>query len=244
MLRVAEDFFGASFFDNVPVVHHQDPVADIGHHRQVMGDEQQSGAAFSHGFLDQIQHLALHRHIQRRRRLIAQQQSRIIGQRHGQHGALPLAARKLMRIRSSGTFRIRQFDRGQQFNGTLARFGLAAHALVRAHDLCDLLADLHERVQSGQRFLEDHGHVLAADLLQFLVAGLHQVSGMACQLDRPLGADSLGKQAHQRRSGYRLAGTGFADQPYPVPAFHAQVEVRDQGAGLGLDRQVGDFQQV
>ena len=48
--------------------------------------------------LQQFQDLRLHRHVKRRGGLVGDQQVGIVGKRHGDHDALPLAAGQLMRI--------------------------------------------------------------------------------------------------------------------------------------------------
>ena len=63
-----------------------------------MGDKKQSKP---HGFLEftqQINHLRLHRHIQRRNRLVADHKFRLQNQCPGNADPLPLTAREFMRV--------------------------------------------------------------------------------------------------------------------------------------------------
>ena len=78
--------------------------------------------------------------------------------------------------------------------------------------LGDLVADGVDRVQAGQRFLEDHRDLVAADLAHLVFGELHQVDdrpvGLAKQdlatFDPATGAEL--DQTHDRQRGDRLAG--------------------------------------
>ena len=89
---------GRAFLHQAPGVHHAEPIAQIGMHRQVMGDEQQRGADLALDFADHRQHVLLHDHVQRRGRLIRDDEIRAAyrGQRDGH--ALPHPAGQFVRI--------------------------------------------------------------------------------------------------------------------------------------------------
>jgi hypothetical protein len=72
--------------------------------------------------------LRLHGDVERRRRLVGDQQVRLVGERHGDHHALALAARQLVRIGAEPAFRIADADLLQQFE---TRFRAAARALMQ-----------------------------------------------------------------------------------------------------------------
>ena len=66
--------------------------------------------------LQQLQDLRLHRDIERGRRLVGDQQVGIVGERHGDHHALALAAGKLMRKILKPRFGIADADLGQKLD--------------------------------------------------------------------------------------------------------------------------------
>ena len=76
--------------------------------------------------------------------------------------------------------------------------------------LDDLLADPVERIEAGQRILEDHADALAADAAHFLRRQI--VDPHARQIDLAAG-DAAGRidQPDDGKAGDRLAGAGFAD---------------------------------
>ena len=63
-----------------------------------MGDEQDRGAVGVADLAQQLQHLGLHGDVERRRRLVGDEQFRLQRQPHGDHGALLHAAGELVRI--------------------------------------------------------------------------------------------------------------------------------------------------
>ena len=106
-----------------PPVHDGHAVGVARHHAQIVGDEQQRGARFARQFLDEIEDLRLHGHVQRRRRLVGNNEPRLAGERHGDHDALAHAARVLVRERGETARRIGDADAPQQLLG--GRIGLA-----------------------------------------------------------------------------------------------------------------------
>ncbi len=97
VLRVGKQMRGVGLLNDVAVLHHRHAVGKAAHQVQVMGDEQHRHAGLALQIAEQLQHLRAQRHIQRRGRLIGQQQLGAAGQRHGQHGALALPTRELVR---------------------------------------------------------------------------------------------------------------------------------------------------
>ena len=84
--------------DDPPEIHHRDPVADMLDHAKVVRDEQIGDAALVLQVAQQVQHLRLHRDVERRDRLVGHDQAGIERQRPGDAEALPLAAGELERV--------------------------------------------------------------------------------------------------------------------------------------------------
>ena len=98
VLGVAEHVELVADLDHLAAPHHHDLGAERGDGLEVVRDEHQRHAALGADAVDQIEHLALRDEIERRGRLVADQQVRLARQRHGDHHALPLAARQFVRI--------------------------------------------------------------------------------------------------------------------------------------------------
>jgi hypothetical protein len=99
------------------VAHHDHVVGNLAHHAQVMADEQHAHAVLVLQPGQQLHDLALDGHVQRRGRLVGDQQLGLAGQRHGDHHALLLAARQLVRIGLQAALRLGDADLVEQAFG-------------------------------------------------------------------------------------------------------------------------------
>jgi hypothetical protein len=98
VLRVLEDRARGPDLDDPAQIHHADGVADALHHGHVVADEQIAEAQLGLQFHHQVQHLRLHRHVERRDRLVGDDQLGVERERAGDGDALALAARQLVRV--------------------------------------------------------------------------------------------------------------------------------------------------
>ena len=115
--------------------------------------------------------------------------------------------------------------------------GVLAEVEVEADGLDQLVADREERVQAGQRVLEDGADASAADLLQ---PGLVQlVDALAADADLARGdAPRRLEQAQHRHAGHRLAGTTLADDAQDLAGRDAERDVVDRGQEAGPGRKL------
>ena len=145
VLGVGEDLPGRPGFDDLALGHHADAVGDLSHDAEVMGDEQHrhAFAAFQAG--EQFEDLRLHGDVERRRRLVGDQEFRLVGQSHGDHDALALAAGELVRIGIEPLLRIADADLVEQFQRAGTRLPVA-EALMQLQHLDDLLLDRVQRM--------------------------------------------------------------------------------------------------
>ena len=146
---------------------------------------------------EQLQDLVLDRDVERRRRLVAEDQLRLARERDRDHHALAHAARELVRVGVGAPLRIGDADQAHQLERALAR---APPAVAEPHEraLGDLLADAHHRVQRRHRLLEDHRDRAAAQLApRVLVEARSEVD--ALELDRAAG-DASRRAAAGRRA--------------------------------------------
>ena len=168
VLRVGKQMRGVGLLNDVAVLHHRHAVGKAAHQVQVMGDEQHRHAGLALQIAEQLQHLRAQRHIQRRGRLIGQQQLGAAGQRHGQHGALALPTRELVRPGLRALRRLRDAGGRQQLNG-LRPGGFHRQPLLELQHLGNLLANAHQGVERGHGLLKDHGHIAATHTAQCML---------------------------------------------------------------------------
>ncbi len=165
----------------------------------------------------------LHGGIERRRRLVGQQDFRLAGQRQRDHRALPHAAGHFVRIGIEPAFGRGNPHHFQHFQCARHRFGVA-FAFVAHHGFGNLPADGVNRIERQRRLLEDHGDGLAAKRRQFLVIERQHVASEnlnASRDQRPL----LRQQPHQRTQRHALAGTGLAEQPEHFALAERKAEI-------------------
>src|SRR5258706_9326430 len=97
MAGIGEQFALLCGFDNAAEIHYRDAVTDMGHHSEIMCDEQIGKIMLALQVDQQIDHLGLDRHIERRYRLVADDQSWPQRQSARDADALALAAGELVR---------------------------------------------------------------------------------------------------------------------------------------------------
>ena len=98
LARRVEQRLGLALLDDVAVLHHQHAVRHRAHHRQVVADEEVAHAVAPLQLGQQRQHLLLHRHVERRGRLVEHQHLGPQHHRARDGDALALAAGELVRI--------------------------------------------------------------------------------------------------------------------------------------------------
>ena len=233
MLRVGEDFLGRAGLDDLAAVHDADPVGDLAHDAEVVGNEQHGHAALLLLHLQQFEDLRLHGDVERRRRLVGDEKVRLVGERHRDHHALPLAAGELVRIGAEALFRIADADLMQQLERAPVRL-LVGDAAVDLQDLADLPLDRVQRVQRRHRLLEDHRDLVAADLSkvalvvvdEVLAAIEHRAAGMA--------GGRIGQELQDRQRRDRLARAALADQRQRLALVDVEGDVVDGERGAAV----------
>ena len=96
--RLAIQIGGRRELDDLAEVHHGDAVGDVLDDREIVRDEQVGEPAVALQILQQVDHLRLHRDVERRHRLVADDEARLDGERARDADALALAAGELVRI--------------------------------------------------------------------------------------------------------------------------------------------------
>ena len=210
VLRPREHLFDRPVLDDLALRHHADAVGDAPDDAEVVGDEQDRHAEARLQLLQERQDLRLHGDVERRRRLVCDEQLRLIGERHGDHHALALAAGELVRIGAEAARRVGNADLFEKLDGPRPR-RRAAEAAMHRENLADLPLDGVQRVERTHRLLEHHGDVVAAHPPQRPLVGLQHVLAVEDDLAGGMAGGRIGQQADDRQCRHRLAGPGFAD---------------------------------
>ena len=92
MLGRGEEVARGGKLDDAAEVHHRDPLTDMLHDRQIMGDEEVGQAQFALQVDHQVDHLRLHGDVERGDRFVGNDEPRIERQRAGDAEPLALAA--------------------------------------------------------------------------------------------------------------------------------------------------------
>ena len=128
--RVGEQRLGGVVLLHLAVLHDIDIVRELPDDGQVVGDQDHRHAVLGLEVLDQVEDLRLHGDVERGRRLVGDQHVRTVGERHGDHHALALAARQLVRILAQARRRLGNLHFFEQ------RLGARSIASVRLILLC------------------------------------------------------------------------------------------------------------
>ena len=85
-------------FDDLAAIHHHKVLGALGGQAQIVGDEQNRGAEFLGQTVEVVEDLTLHRDVERRGRLVRDQELRTAGQSDGDERALAHTAGELVRV--------------------------------------------------------------------------------------------------------------------------------------------------
>ena len=158
----------------------------------------------------QFQHIALHHRIQRRRRLIGDQQRRLQQHHRGQHHALAHTAGEFMRPGLDRRLGIAYAHARQHVQHPFAPLGRAQAVTMQLQTFLQLATDGHGRVERSHRLLEHHADARPAQPAQCGGAGARHVH--ALEQDRTARhLEGRGRQPHDGARRLGLAAAGLAD---------------------------------
>ena len=208
VLRAVEEVVHVRLLDDLGRVHDDDVVRGLRNDSQVVRDHDDRAPELFLEALHQVQDLRLSRHVERCRRLVRDQEVRVVDQRHRDHHALAHPARELVRIVVDPPLRLGDPDGLEQLEGARSR-DPRGHVAMQLHRFDELLPDRVHGVQRRHRILEDHRHLVAANPAQLARLRGQQVlalpQGLAAR-DRVLSR----VQAHDRQAGHALAAARLA----------------------------------
>ena len=144
--RRSEERSDIRLLDDLAGVHDGHPVAHLGDHAQVVGDQDDRRPGLVAELAHQVEDLGLDGDVESRRGFVGDEQVRLAGERHGDHHPLGHAARELVRERLESPFRVRDTDQSEQLEGPTVG-GVAGHLAMQLENLADLPVDVPDRVQ-------------------------------------------------------------------------------------------------
>ena len=192
-----------------------------------MGDQQHRRAGGLLDVAEHLHHLGLHGHVESGGRLVGDEDLRLVGDRHGDHGPLAHPAGILVGKLVDPTARFGHADQVEQFD----RPGpgrLLGDVAVGSDRLDDLRTDREHRVQRGHRVLEDHRDVVPTHSPHVAIGERQQVSSLEGGPARDTGR--LGVEAHEGECAHRLARARLADDREHLSGMEFEAHVAD-----GLD---------
>ncbi len=235
MLRPLEDVERRSLLHGLAVLHHHDRIGEVGDHAHVVRDEDDRGVESRAQAAQQLEDLGLHRHVERRRRLIGDEEHRVARDRLRDHGALALATRQLVRVLVERGLRVGHLDLLEKLDRALLR-SLRRHVVVRAQRLDDLEPDRVDRVERRHGLLEDHGDLVAAHLAQLAVVEAGELAPE--ELDGAGHLRGRRQKPQERHRARALARARLADDRQDLAALDPIVQADRGGVVLAVDPEV------
>ena len=227
MQGLGEHVLRAALLGQPRRVHDVHAVRIARHDPEVVRDHDERDAEIARKILHELQDLRLDRHIERRRRLVRDDELRIARERDRDHDALAHAARELVRILLEAALRIGNAHQLHELDGTRLRL-LLRHAEMDEERLHDLEADRQHRVERCHRLLEDHRDVASPDLAHLVFAEIEQVLPPEQDAARDHSSRRPRKEPHDGERGHRLAATRLADERHDLAGAHPVGDALDR----------------
>ncbi len=208
-------------------VHHGDPVGDVGDHPQVVGDQHQPHGVLPLKLRQQVHDLRLDRHIERRRRLVRDDQVGAEGQRHRDHDALAHPAAELVRIVAHPAPGGRDAHPVHQLGRAHARL-LPGHPPVHLEHLPELRPDTQYGIERRQRVLKDHRQLGATNPAPLLVPHPQQIPAVKEDLPARDVPWRRVQNAQDGLRGHRLARTRLPQHGQRLARAHPVTDPVDR----------------
>ena len=222
VLPAAEHLLHPAQLHDASRVHDRPAVAEARDDAQIVAYEQHRRAQLLLQAAHHVQDLRLDGDVQRRRRLVRQQQLRLGYERHGDDHALLHAARELVWVvpRARG----RDADHVQHPVHPPAPLLPAHGGKVQLQHLAYLLAHRLDGVQARHRVLEYHRDAPAAQAQHIRLALLQQLVPAEDYAPARYFAHALGQQAQDGERQRRLARARLPDKAQLLAARRVEVE--------------------
>jgi len=210
-----EDRIGRTLLDDMAIPHHQHLIGQRADHAQIMADEDIGEAVTLLQVAQQIDDLGLHRHVERRGRLVQDDEPGLQDQGAGDGDPLALAAGEFMGIaEAAGGI---EADLGQRLAHQLGALGGIAAQPMHLEPFGDDVLHRHAGAEGAEGILEDDLH-LAPQRAQGRAA--EAVDGLAGEADLALAGDEAEKRLaafpHELSGGQRqrvMIAMALANEP-------------------------------
>lgn len=217
--RVGQDLLGGADLNDPTVPHHRDTVAEPHGLVQVVRDEDDRLAEFGLKLQELVLNLPADQRVQRRERLVHQQDLGSGRERAGQPDSLPHAAGKVV---GQVVRPLRQAHHAQRVHGSLTSLGLGQPGnLQRVPGVLQHRPMRHER-----EVLEHHADLLATQLAQ----RRRLERGQLDPIDPHASPGGL-QQAVEHPDQGRLSGTGEAHDDEDLAGAYLEVRIDHRGRG-------------
>ena len=205
MMRAAEDALGGAELHDAAEIEHGDLVGEIPHDAQVMRDEDIAHLPLGLEVGEEIEDRRLHRDVERRGRLVADDEARLAGKSAGDGDTLLEPPRQLARL--GGEMAFRQADRTDELEKSGLQ-GVATQTAETAQRAADDAAHAVGAVQGGIGILEDD-----LQRLDLIFGTRIEKRRQRPGIERNHAA-LVGRQQTQEQPGEsRLAAARFTDEP-------------------------------
>ena len=165
-------------FHRLARVHDHDVVGHPGHHAEIVRDHDDGGAGLLLRLVQHLKDLGLDGDVQGRRRLIRDQDARVVGDGDRDHDALAHAAGEFVREGFQPVLGAGDSHHGQEVDGA-GFLGFPAHGgVVDGERFDDLGAHGKHRCEGRQGVLEDHRELVAAVFAHGLIAQSEQLPAL------------------------------------------------------------------
>jgi hypothetical protein len=222
--RIVEEIVHRRILDDAAGIHHGNPIGEAGYDAEVVGDDDKCGVHLGRQVVEEIEDLRLDGDVECRGRFVGDQEFRFGQERHRDDDALAHAAGELMRIEVEAAIGIGNADALQHVEGC-GRGGTRRKAAVNLKLFRQLARYLQRWIQGSHGILEDHGHVLAPDVVEFTRLQAENVAAFEQRL--AAGVAVLGEETHQAEEGLALARAALADDGDALAAADGEVELGD-----------------
>ena len=156
-----EQVAGRRALNDTAGVHHRDLVGSAGDNGEVVRYEDHRHVPPALLACQQVEDLRLDGDVERRRRLVGDQQARLAGERDGDGDALAHPARELVRILPQPLLGRGNADSGEQLDASRSRSRRADFKML-PQAFAQLGAECQHRIERAHRVLKHHGKCRAA----------------------------------------------------------------------------------
>jgi hypothetical protein len=246
VLRILQDLAGGPRLDDAPAVHHHEVLGTLRGEAEVVRDEDDRGVALGREALEVIEDDLLHRHVERARRLVGDQELRMRRQADADEHALAHTPRELVGELPQPLIGIREPRILEHLDGALAHLAARGREPVGPDGLLHLEPDAVHGVERVHRVLGNETDLAPAQGLHLVALELREVATLEQHL-AARDASAAGEQVDDRVRGRRLARPRFAHDGDRLARVHVEAHAahgrHDAVLRLERDLEVLDLEQ-